>query len=105
MTPGQAAYEAAVRVMLDGDTAAGRVPDDGPDFAWDAIGSLERASWKAAATAGARDLRDAMAGLATEMHAKADRIAASGAAVTTGRARVLHEYAARIRQALGPEAS
>lgn len=50
-TPGRAAYEAAVRVMLDGDTEAGRIPDDGPDFAWDAIGSLERASWEAAAQA------------------------------------------------------
>lgn len=51
VTAGQAAYEAAVRVMLDGDTEAGRVPDEGPDYAWDAIGRLERDSWEAAAQA------------------------------------------------------
>jgi len=52
-TPGQAAYEAAVRVMLDGDT-----PDQ-PSFAWDAIGSLERASWEAAARAAFKAFIDA----------------------------------------------
>ena len=45
------AYETAVRVMLDGNADPGRMPDDGPDFAWDAIGSLERDSWEAAAAA------------------------------------------------------
>jgi len=60
VTPGQAAYEAAVRVMLDGE------PDtsgEGPDFAWNAIGNHERRSWEAAAQAVAAPLERELAAL------------------------------------------
>ena len=53
-------------------------------------------------------LREQLAGLATEMHARAEAPVPPGSvdlADRIVRAQVLHEYAARIRQLLGPEAS
>jgi hypothetical protein len=112
-TAGQAAYEAGVRVMLDGDIAADRVPDEGPDFAWDAIGSLERDSWEAAAQA---VLNDAFPGLREQVRlAREDRdqlrkqvldLAADldGRCATRppGRSHTEHEIAIALRKIAGP---
>lgn len=96
-TPGQAAHAAWSGGMLI------RV------HPWDALESRVRGVWEAAAQAAiaaqepkpvpelAESMRESVAYLTAEMHAEAD------ASSDDAKAAALHEYAARIRQALGPE--
>jgi hypothetical protein len=100
LTPGQIAYEASAATFPP-KVRKQQVP-------WRDIGPEPQAHWEAIGQAAQKPLRDLLDGLATEMHAEADRIAPTGFVpdyTSTIRAQVLHEYAARIRQLLGPEAS